>query len=265
MRRASGNKAARGLVAGLVAVFALALSAGCGGSEPDQTPVVVLISDVSGSTKELRGKSNIFKNGISETIQKTAQAEGQLWATRAEAAVIANSTWLTNGKKFEAPEGGDEYQKEELAAGGSVEDSKVNGKLRASGGNPGSDLLGALNFAENVFKNYPNKTRDLVLLTDGGINSRGVDWMRNLPTDPAKQDALVKKLKASGELSPNGLTGGSGKPVNVWIGGLGYGLTGNGGRDARSVRELWAKLIEASGGKLVQADSNLNLINFPQG
>lgn len=259
--------------ASLAAVLAVALLtgvllSGCGAKDENQRPVVVLISDVSGSTKKLR-KEGIFASGIDATISQTAAAEGQLWATRAEAAVLANSSWLIDGTgdaDFKKPEGGETFQQQVLQAqADTLKTSSASKSISESTGNPGSDLMGALQLAATIFKNYPDRPRDLVLLTDGGINARGIEWTKNVPASPAAQDAIVAKLKASGEFPAGGLTGGSGQPVNVWIGGLGRGLKGNGGRDAQSIRTLWEKLIAAEGGHLVQGDSSLNLINFPQG
>ncbi len=259
------------LVAGLV--VCLGVVSGCGAKDEKERPVVVLIVDVSGSTNDLRkGSGSVFGRGVAETVTQSALAEGQLWATSAEAAVLANSNWIVNGSaadsdaNFVKPEGGEVFQKEALVQ----KAKKLNGSSDVKGllvttGNAGSDLLGALQFAATVFKSYPERPRALVLLTDGGINARGTDLNRNPPVTPAEQDAVIRKWKSAQEFPAGGLTGGSGKPVSVWIGGLGSGMTGNGGRDARSVRDLWAKLISAEGGTLVQGDASLNLINFPEG
>ncbi len=115
--------------------------------------------------------------------------------------------------------------------------------------------------ASRLFRDYPDRPRELVYLTDGGINAGGV----NLGFDPPRTDAgrskVIRRLQTAGQLPD--LTGGKGAPVRVWMGGLGHGVGGEDPRKTQALIELWRSLIPAAHGELASDDSSLRLPDFP--
>ena len=94
----------------------------------------------------------------------------------------------------------------------------------ATHGRGGSDLLGALQVAARLFRDYPDRPRNLVLLTDGVITADGVNLLRRAPTGDAGRQRLIERLLADGRLPD--LRGGAGPKPRVWIGGLGHDANG---------------------------------------
>ena len=251
-------------------VLVAASVTGCGSKSDDQRPVVVLITDVSGSTKELRDKGGEFDVAIKRAIEETAASEGQLWARPVAGQAAASGTWLIDGEgtgagNFEKGTGGSTYEADILQRKASKLADSAEGRelLKTISGtskkkNCGSDLLGAIRQAGNIFSDHPNQPKALVLLTDGGVCSRGVDVASNPPGSASAQKKLVDKLRSQGEISPDYLQG-----VTVWAGGVGRGLTGNDGANATAVLDLWTRIIKAEGGKVGDIDTSLNLTDFP--
>ncbi len=255
------------LVSGLVLV---GVFAGCGSKSANERPVVALITDVSGSTKALRVSGGEFDKGIKEAIQQTALSEGQLWARPVAAQAVASGTWVIEGDgsgegNFQKGSGGASYEESVLENKAQEVAKSPAGKellksIKRTGGtkNCGSDLLGAILQAAKIFSDYPDSPKALVLLTDGGVCSRGVNLASDPPATSDAQAQLVTKLRKSGEVKRDALAG-----VVVWAGGVGRGLTGNDGRDATAVSSLWDLIIKANGGKIGDVDTSLNLTGFP--
>jgi hypothetical protein len=223
-------------------------------------PVTVLIVDVSGSTKALRAPGGQFESDWKMAACYTAMNQGSLWATTADSQTVADSLWLvhkdftpsiTDNNLLGAAEVGKQAKSLDPKA------TEIVGSTKHSQ----SDLLGALQVASRLFRDYPNRPRELVFLTDGGINAGGV----NLGFDPPRTDAgrskVIGRLQASGQLAD--LTGGAGQPVRVWMGGLGHGVGGGDPRKTQAVIDLWRSLIPAAHGKLASDDSSLRLPDFP--
>lgn len=256
----------------MLVLVAICFGAGCGFGSPtsggaadedvpnDSGPIVAIITDVSGSTKDLREPGGEYERAWLAAAKATAQARGSLWSTVADGETISSSTWLINGKGFKSS-----LEDNELLADGQVakqaEDLLPEAKKQfATEGASGSDLLGALQVAQRLFADYPDRERDLVLLTDGGINKGGVRTSSTaLKTESARRKA-VRELKAQG-LIPD-LSGG-GPPVRVWIGGLGHGISGGNPAKALQVISFWKLLIPAANGELISQDSSLRLVDFP--
>jgi hypothetical protein len=264
-----------------VATGAALLLAGCGGlagnspaggggdtaapnactSFSKKRPVTVLIVDVSGSTKALRAPGGQFENDWRMAACYTAMNQGSLWATTADSQTVADSLWMVNGKHF-TPTITDnpllaaaEVRKQAEAL--APQARNIVGSTKHSQ----SDLLGALQVAARLFRSYPDQPRELVFLTDGGINAGGV----NLGFDPPRTDAgrskVIGRLQAAGQVPD--LTGGAGAPVRVWMGGLGHGVGGGDPRKTQAVIDLWRSLIPAAHGELASDDSSLRLPDFP--
>jgi hypothetical protein len=258
------------LIWSVVAVVVAASVTGCGSKSDDQRPVVVLITDVSGSTKELRDKGGEFDVAIKRTVEETARNEGQLWARPVAAQAVASGTWVIDGEgtgagNFEKGTGGSTYEADILQRKASKLADSAEGRelLKTISGtskkkNCGSDLLGAIRQAGNIFSDHPNQPKALVLLTDGGVCSRGIDVASNPPASAPAQEKLVGQLRSQGEVNTDYLQG-----VTVWAGGVGRGSTGNDGANATAILDLWTRIIKAEGGKVGDIDTSLNLTGFP--
>jgi hypothetical protein len=268
----------RTLVTAAAAALGLAL-AGCGGGATtaatgaaggaqqgcaplgDSRPVTVLITDVSGSTRDLRGPGGPFERDWLLAACHTALEQGTLWATTADSQTVANSEWTVRDRVF-APtiEDNDLLAAAELrrqADGLRPQARAIVGSTRRST----SDLVGALQVAARLLRDHPDRPRALVFLTDGGIN----DGRRDLGYDPPRtaegRERVIARLRAAGRLPD--LTGGGGTPVRVWMGGLGHGVGGGDPAKTQAVIDLWHALIPAAGGELVAEDSALRLPGFP--
>lgn len=266
----------KALVSGMSAAFAVGLSAlllaGCGGSstkpavsptegKPNPTgPIVALITDISGSTEELRHPGGDFEKGWLATATATALARGSLWATVADGETLSSSTWLINGKGFTpSVEGNDLLGDGEMKKKAKELLPEARKELSMEGAE-GSDLLGALQAAARLFADYPDRQRALVLLTDGAINKGGIRTSSTALRTEAGREKAINDLKQQGLIA--GLSGG-GEPVRVWIGGLGYGVGGGDAAKTLQIIEFWKALIPAAGGELVSQDSSLRLVAFP--
>lgn len=267
MHRSRGLSLAVLLTAGL---STLAL-AGCGGGaskstvsptegKPNTTgPIVALIADISGSTEELRELGGDFEKGWMATATATALARGSLWSTVADGETLSSSTWLINGKGFTPSVEGNDLLGDGEMKKKAVELLPEARKQLSMQGAEGSDLLGALQAASRLFSDYPDRQRALVLLTDGAINKGGVRTSSTaLRTDAGRAEAL-KDLKSQGLIAD---LSGDGKPVRVWIGGLGHGVGGGDAAKTLQIIAFWEALIPAAGGELVSQDSSLRLVDF---
>ncbi len=130
-------------------------------------------------------------------------------------------------------------------------------------GRGGSDLLGALQLAARLFRDYPDRSRNLVLLTDGAITADGVNLMRRAPGGTEARARLIDRLRADGRLPD--ISGGAGRTPRVWIGGLGHDTQGHlSPRASRDIVAFWEAMIPAAGAELISADSaSLRLVHFP--
>jgi hypothetical protein len=223
-------------------------------------PVTVLIADVSGSTKDLRNPGGQFETDWNTAACYTAMNQGSLWATTADSQTVADSLWLV--RKDFTPQITDNQllaaaEVRKQAEGLAPKARQIVGSTKHSE----SDLLGALQVASRLFRDYPDRPRELVFLTDGGINTGGV----NLGFDPPRTDAgrakVIERLRAAGQLPD--LTGGAGQPVRVWMGGLGHGVGGGDPRKTQALIDLWRSLVPAAHGELASDDSSLRLPDFP--
>ena len=254
--------AVSGLVLTVVALSgcsSTSTTAGTSNGPNDSGPVVAIISDVSGSTKPQRAPNGVYEQGWIDAATATALARGSLWAATADGQTLSSSTWQVNGRGFkESIEGNDLLAEAELKK--QAEDMRPEARKILAVNRNGSDLLGALQAASRLFADYPDRTRALVLLTDGGL-TEGINVAKNLPKTEAERKKAIKRLKGQGLIAD--LTGGSGEPVRVWIGGLGTGVGKSNPATTVAVIELWKDLIPAANGELVSQDSNLRLIGFP--
>jgi hypothetical protein len=224
-------------------------------------PLTVLIVDVSGSTKDMRGPGGQFEKDWLSAACNTAVKQGTLWATTADSQTVANSVWQVQGQEFKPTiEDNDTLGAAEVrkqAASLTPKAREIVGTTVRSK----SDLLGALQVASRLFRDYPDRRRDLVFLTDGGINVGKVDLRYKTLRTHEGRAKVIERLRDSGQLPD--LTGGHGKKVRVWMGGLGRGIGGGDTRKTTALIEFWRELIPAAGGELVTDDSSLRLPNFP--
>ena len=117
-------------------------------------------------------------------------------------------------------------------------------RLMAVKGRGGSDLLGALQLAARLFRDYPDRPRNLVLLTDGAITADGVNLTRHAPANTQRARArLIDRLRADGRLPD--ISGGAGQKPRVWIGGLGHDTQGH--LSPRASRDILAPVKSAPG------------------
>lgn len=237
----------------VLAVLATGLFAGCGSiSGTSKPPVTVLAVDVSGSTA---GMSGDFSGAIRETMRKTAASRGWIWAASGDRAILASSKWTISQHFAVDGEEAPDLQAEDLRAkADKLAASPAAQSLLARPGRKGSDLLGFLRMAGSVLARNPDAPRFFVLLSDGGINIGGaVDLFRNPPTTPAAIDALIASLERDGLLKPGVLSGATGKPVGVFLCGIGRGAYGLDGRAAGFIQDFWNQLIVEAGGHVINA------------
>ena len=204
------------------AISAAVLISACGGGDSTETstggnsgpndsgPVVAVISDVSVSTKPERVQGGTYEQGWMDTARATAAARGSLWASAADGQTLANSSWLVNGYGFKDPQVGSDLLKD-AALKKQADELQPKAREILSVNRNGSDLLGALFAASRLYADYPDRDRALVLLTDGGITTGGINIAKNLPTTDAERTQAIQRLKKNGQLAD--LTGGSGEPV----------------------------------------------------
>lgn len=241
-----------------IAVAICVLFAGCGSG--GGSPTAVIIVDVSGSTRHLQQEFQVAATGA---ITRTAMSEGNLWAANGDTNVLANSGWVVDGMKFTAPNEGAVLQKEDLRTmAEQFANSKQVGRLFARTGRQGSDLLGMLKMASDVTSANPGSSRSLLFLTDGGINELGVNLAVSPPATPKARTDLIKRFEALGLVTKDGLSGGNGQPVKVWLCGIGRGVTGGEGLNALRLRAFWTDLIAHEGGVATVAQSCANLEGF---
>ena len=237
------------VLAATVVALSCPAAIGCGGIGSSPTPTSVVMVDASGSTKNLQGE---FKPAITDAIIKTAENEGQLWAAGGDNAVLANAVWNIDGKKFTAPSEGEALKVEDLKLmGKQAANSPEAKKLLLRTNRQGSDLVGLLKMAGDVFSAHPDGTRSLLFLTDGGINEMGVDLFTNPPRDSAAGEKVIQTFVDKGLIAKGSLSGPKGKPVKVWLCGVGRGAAGNGGLTALYVQNFWKQLITFAGGEVV--------------
>lgn len=223
-------------------------------------PVTVLIVDVSGSTKALRTRNGQFEKDWNMAACYTAMNQGSLWATTADSQTVADSLWRVHKDFTPTITDNDLLGAAEVrrqAEGLAPQANQIIGSTKPSR----SDLLGALQVAARLLRDYPNRPRDLVFLTDGGINATGVNLGFDPPRTNDGRTKVINRLRAAGQLPD--LTGGAGQPVRVWMGGLGHGVGGGDPRKTQAVIELWRALIPAAHGELASEDSSLRLPDFP--
>jgi hypothetical protein len=245
-------------------VLSLMLTA-CGNSSQGdknkrEAPVTALIMDVSGSTKDLRKPGGQFDQDWMVAAQATAEHRGTLWATTADSQTVKNSIWVVRGLEFKPTiTDNNLLAKAELrkkAQGLAPQEQQMLRGERHSR----SDLLGGLAVAARLFQDYPDRPRDLVFLTDGGINVGTRDLGYDPPLTARGRRRVVAQLRHKG-LVPNLKRGST--PVRVWLGGIGHGVGGNDPRRTIALIKLWRALIPATGAKLVSEETSLNLIEFP--
>ncbi len=258
----------------IAALLAGLLLAGCGGTDDGpptvraarddgQGPLTAVIVDVSSSTATLRAPGGPWESQWLEAAKGTAAHEGVLWATTADGASVSRSVWNVQGHAFKATIDDNELLADAELARQAEQLLPADRQLMAVEGRGGSDLLGALQVAARLFRDFPDRPRNLVLLTDGGITADGVNLMRRAPASDTARAKLLKQLQADGRLPD--ISGGTGPKPRVWIGGLGHDAEGNlTPKASRDIIAFWEAMIPAAGAELVSADSaSLRLIQFP--
>ena len=236
----------------MLLAIAPGLATGCAGvGESGKAPVTVVAVDTSGSTKGMSGE---FSKAIHDAMSQTAAKRGWFWAASGDRAVLASSKWgIATQFKVNGEEGPD-LQKEDLqASADKLAASSQTKRLLARQGRQGSDLLGFLRLAGSVFKRSPDSPRYFVLLSDGGINEAGIDIFSHPPRNAAERKRLIKKLETEGLFKPGALTGSAGKPVGVFLCGIGRGAYGLDGRAAGYVQDFWNALVVEAGGIVLDA------------
>lgn len=251
-KRARKGPLASQAVGALALALVVAVLTGCGGGDPS---VVALIADVSPSAKAYRGPGGLYEQAAVRTAEHAAIEERLLFAAPATGNSIAEGAWMIDGESFPTRAAGGN---EKLARAERLQTArKLRPRLRellATHGGPGSDLLGALANAARLFDNHPGVEHELVLLTDGGINVGGVDLYHDPPRTEAERRQLIRTLQRAGRLPD---LSGDGRPVRVWVAGLGLGAPSR--VTANAIVEFWSDLVPAVGGELVAADSTLRL------
>jgi len=233
------------------------------GPDDGRGPLTAVIVDVSSSTAPLRAPGGPWEQAWMDAVRATASKQGVLWATTADGATISHSLWSVQGRVFK-PTLDDNQLLAKAELKRQAESLRGDDRrLMSVQGRGGSDLLGALQVAAQLFRDYPNRPRNLVLLTDGGITADGVNLLRRAPTRPGARARLLKRLRADGRLPD--LSGSAGAQPRVWIGGIGHGSDGSmTPQTSRNIIAFWEALIPAAHGQLVSADSaSLQLVNFP--
>ena len=251
----------RGVAVALSTMLAVAGGAltGCGGGpNASERPLTVLFIDISQSTENARNRGGLYEQWANKATKQTALAQGTLYAAWADANTVATSIWEIDGHRFKpATSGSSQIIDGELRKQADDLAQQLSA-LVSSRSSRGSDLLGALQMASQLFGNYPQRPRSLILLTDGAVNVGGVN-LRAPPKNAVVIKHIIARLRKRGELPD--LTGGKGEPVRVWIAGLGHGL---GREKSRGAIAFWQALIPHTHGELVAYNSGtLRLANFP--
>src|SRR3954453_22305362 len=65
-----------------------------------ERPPTLLVTDVSGSTRALRGPGGQYEKDWMTAACYTAMRQGTLWATTANSATLKTSQWQVSGKSF---------------------------------------------------------------------------------------------------------------------------------------------------------------------
>lgn len=249
------------ILAAAAAALVVAAVAGCTIQMENETanpPVIALVTDSSGSTRDLRQPGGLFEQAWLQAATATAERQGILWAGVADGNAVANNRWFVPGKQF----------KTDLPMDGPLGPAALRRQaalLRPTGrrimewrGTAGSDLLGALRNAGRLFGNYRDRPRLLILLTDGGVNVGGIDIYREPPETDADTNRLIQRLKRKNQLAD---LSGDGPTVQVWIGGLANGVPT--AAQATGIVRFWTALIKACNGELVAQDGGaLPLVGF---
>src|SRR4051812_40369472 len=127
-------------------------------------PVTVLITDVSGSTRDLRAPQGEFEQDWMLAACHTALHQGTLWATTADSQTVANSVWQVRGTDFKPTIDGNDLlaaaEMNKKANALAPEAREIVGVTKPSQ----SDLLGALQVSSRLFRDYPERSRALVFL-----------------------------------------------------------------------------------------------------
>jgi hypothetical protein len=229
-----------------------------GGPPPeDQRPVAAIFVDISRSTDALRQPGGEFEEALLEANDLIAPDWGYLYVSAADSNTIGNSQWYVE-HKFEDEEQNNNLAEESLLNQAEELQPALKAVVQKQAEQGGSDLLGALGMASRLFASTPDNPKNLVLMSDGDINTASFHLNEELPMSPSEMDQRISQLKASGDI-PDLSEGG--QSVRVWLGGLGYGLPS--AEKSEQIIEFWEKLIPAAGGEVMTADSTIRLPEFP--
>jgi hypothetical protein len=198
-----------------------------------------------------------------DAVRATAAKQGVLWATTADGNAVSRSLWSVRGRAFRPTIDDNKLLGEAELRHQADSLRGVDRQIMAVRGRGGSDLLGALQVAARLFRDYPNRPRNLVLFTDGGITTDGLNLMYRPPETNRARRRLIERLRADGRLPD--LSGGTGPEPRVWIGSIGHGTEREMTPEvARNIIAFWEALLPAAHAELVSADSaSLRLVDFP--
>lgn len=267
------RKTQRRLLLGGLCLLAPAFMVGCFGGGPSEGgsktadscapnedgPVVAMIVDTSGSTKDERANGGEFEEDLIAAVEESAVSKATIFVSSADGDPLSRGTWELSECGFQLSGIAGQILQEQAIK--NVVDEEFVPKLKEvvqTETARGSDLVGALLTAERLFSNYGDRPRSLVLLTDGGITEGVNNWP---PISRNQRRAAINRLRQQG-LLPD-LTGGKGSPVSVWIGGLGQDVEQGSLSKTNAVIEFWKELIPAANGDLVAQDSRLPSSGIP--
>lgn len=243
----------------LLLLGALALPA-CGAARADAPadddgPLVVVLFDVSQSTRDVRGG---YLDAFERVLASVRSREGRLVADVIDENPLAHSSFPIDV----AFDGCSAFTENPLVC--DAEASTLVGEAVATAesiveGHPdqaGTDILGGLALAERVFASYPDaRDRALVVLSDMVARSPQLTLTRGFAE--ADVEPTVADLSADG-LVPD-LDG-----VEVYVVGAGV-VSGQElpGVSFVSIQRFWERLVEAGGGSLPPERYGAALVRFP--
>jgi hypothetical protein len=238
-----------------VAVLALPACGAASADDPGTGPLVVVLFDVSQSTRDVRGG---YLDAFERVLSDASERRGHVVADVIDENPLAHSTYPIDV----AFEGCDPLTQNPLLCDAEVSTRREEA-TRAAGAiverrpaRAGTDVLGAIRLAERVFAAYPEASeRSLVILSDMVARSPSLSLRRGF-TD-ADVDPSIASLQARG-LVPD-LT-----DVHVYVVGAGV-VSGQElpGTSLASIQRFWERFVAAAGGELRPERYGAALLRFP--
>lgn len=246
----------RALALAAIAILALpACRAATAGGDPSDGPLVVVLFDVSQSTRDVRGG---YLDAFARVLDHVAEHEGRAVADVIDENPLAHSTYpidvafegcrALTGNPLVCDAESSAVREEALAAARAI--------VEAQPARAGTDVLGGLRLAERVFASYPEVgDRSLVLLSDMVPRSAHLSLRRGfaeVDVEPA-----VAALRAEGVVPD--LAG-----VQVYVVGAGV-VSGRElpGASIVAIQRFWERFVQEAGGDLRPERYGAALVRFP--